>query len=331
MSAGSSNRESPPCCRSARALRHCPRHAGALAALADAHILLGYYSFVPPQEAFEAARRNLDAALQANPDLPQALTARAWLDMVYLWQWKEAKDGFERAKQHDPFNPTTRQWYAFLLMLQGNYDDSRVEIDFAYRSCPGGRDSPVISKSIGQRFHYLGRFEEVVKQFELSLRDHPYRCLTLLCLGQSYEQLALKAQAGKDTRGEREYFRRAIASFDQAFRCHQVNYPSLMAAIGHTYGKCGRVAEARAVYQQLLSRRDEGCYVSPVALGTIHLGLGETEEGLDQLEQAVEQRPGPGDILLSGIDPRFQPLHSEVRFSQVLNRVGLTLPQSQCG
>ena len=159
MSAGSSNRESPPCCRSARALRHCPRHAGALAALADAHTLLGYYSFVPPQEAFEAARRNLDAALQANPDLPQALTARAWLDMVYLWQWKEAKDGFERAKQHDPFNPTTRQWYAFLLMLQGNYDDSRVEIDFAYRSCPGGRDSPVISKSIGQRFHYLGRFE----------------------------------------------------------------------------------------------------------------------------------------------------------------------------
>lgn len=104
-----------------------------------------------------------------------------------------------------------------------------------------------------------------------------------------------------------------------------------MAAIGHTYGKCGRVAEARAVYQQLLSRRDEGCYVSPVALGTIHLGLGETEEGLDQLEQAVEERPGPGDILLTGIDPRFQPLHSEVRFSQVLNRVGLTLPQSQCG
>jgi len=61
--------------------------------------------------------------------------------------------------------------------------------------------------------------------------------------------------------------------------------------------------------------------VPPSNVALVHLGLGEHEQALDRLEEAVEAR----DMLLTflTVEPRWAGLAGQPRFKAVLDRVGL--------
>ena len=62
-------------------------------------------------------------------------------------------------------------------------------------------------------------------------------------------------------------------------------------------------------------------YVQPVVLALVHIGLGEKEEAFLCLEKAFEEHAQ----WLSEIkvDPAFDSLRSDVRFGELLQRMGL--------
>ena len=301
-----------------RALEHWPDHADAKAGIADAYSLMYYYSFMEPHQAICKAREYLDAVPEKDAEAPPVLTARAWIATIYDRDWLLAKELFEKSKNKDPGNATTLQWLSFLLMLQGNFNDSLVEIRAAYRENDAEKQSSIISKSFGQRYHYMGRYDDAVKSYLESLREerYPRKCLTLYCLALSYEQQALAATEATE---KAEKGRLAIQAFNKALRDHHlINYPSIVAGLGHAYAQFGEPEEAEDILEQLKQRRKDGEYVSPVALATVYLGLeGEKnrQEALNQLEEAVSQKPG--DLVLVNIDPRFNVLRSDSRFRNV--------------
>src|SRR5256886_8091034 len=67
-------------------------------------------------------------------------------------------------------------------------------------------------------------------------------------------------------------------------------------------------------------------YVSSYDLALIHHGLGQKEECFEWLDRAYEIRDGW--MIYITVDPRWQSLHSDARFSRIVRRVGLAPAES---
>ena len=62
-------------------------------------------------------------------------------------------------------------------------------------------------------------------------------------------------------------------------------------------------------------------YVSPLDFALVHVGLGEKEQALDELERALERRDAA--LVYLRTQPGLAPLRSEPRFQDVLKGMGI--------
>ncbi|MGI8499178.1 MAG: hypothetical protein ACR2OG_16530 [Gemmatimonadaceae bacterium] len=92
------------------------------------------------------------------------------------------------------------------------------------------------------------------------------------------------------------------------------------ATLGYALGRAGRRAEAEEILAELEARRERG-YVSPVALATVHLGLGNKRRALDWAEQARQERRGWMAYLR--VNPIFDVVRSDPRFESLARSMAL--------
>jgi Flp pilus assembly protein TadD len=97
--------------------------------------------------------------------------------------------------------------------------------------------------------------------------------------------------------------------------------PEVLSLIGNTYAVSGRRAEAQKVLQELQELSKQR-YVSPYHIAMVHAGLGERDSAFLWLEKAYSDREGRLTILK--LAPEFDGLHSDLRYTDLLRRVGLT-------
>jgi DNA-binding SARP family transcriptional activator/TolB-like protein len=293
------------------AIRLDPDYAAAYAGLADAYSLLGYYEHEPPRLAYPKAEQYAREALKRDPDLAEAHTSLAWVKLVYEWDWPGAEREFLRAIDLNPSNETAHQWYSLYLMARKRTRESLQEIEEARALDPL---SPIINKSVGQRYYHARRYNRAIAAYQEALTQDPTYSLTHYWLGLAYEQQALALR-------QKRLLDRAIAEFQRAIQCSRGRPdPAIIAGLGHAYALAGRTTEAQTKQdelRQVAQRR----YVSPVALATLATSLGDTDRALNWLRQAVIQRSG--DLLMLGVEPRFDPLRSEPRFAALLDEISL--------
>lgn len=88
--------------------------------------------------------------------------------------------------------------------------------------------------------------------------------------------------------------------------------------LGYALGLSGRRKEEQAILDKLKTTKE---YVSPTELATLHVTLGDKEEGLAMLEKAYAAR----DLQLQclKVDWHFDGLRSDPRFQDLMRRVGL--------
>ena len=110
----------------------------------------------------------------------------------------------------------------------------------------------------------------------------------------------------------------AVEQFTIARRLDQ--NAETLGGLGYVLGLSGNLNEARKTLAELKTLRQEH-YVQPVAIALVHAGLGEKDEAFAWLDKAHEEHAQ----WLSEIkvDPAFDPLRSDVRFADLLKRVGL--------
>ena len=94
-----------------------------------------------------------------------------------------------------------------------------------------------------------------------------------------------------------------------------------LGARGYIYAVVGRVADARALLDEL-ERRAAGEFISAFEIGRIYVHLGEMEKALRWLNAACDQRDG--DMLHVLSLPELSPLRLYPGFEKLVRRVGIT-------
>src|SRR5262249_55730203 len=95
------------------------------------------------------------------------------------------------------------------------------------------------------------------------------------------------------------------------------NLNGRIGSLGHAYALAGRKEDARQILKRLKELSRHG-YVSPYHTALIYIGLGEKEEALAWLEKAYKDHYWMMAFLR--VDPRLDPLRSDLRFQDLLSR-----------
>ena len=119
---------------------------------------------------------------------------------------------------------------------------------------------------------------------------------------------------------EKAMFAQALADAEIVRRLYGEG-PWYWSDLAYIYGRAGQLERARRELEKLekLSRHEQ---VDPVTMLWAHLGLGDKEEALADLDKAFSGHFGILTTLK--VEPAFDPLRSDPRFQDLLRRVGLT-------
>ncbi len=285
-----------------KAIEIDPNYALAHAGLGDAYQTLASNGFWLPEKAFPRAREAALKALEIDDKLAEAHTTLAGITGDYDWDFVNAEKEFKLAIELNPGYATAHQWYAELLSHLGRHEEAIREIKIARNLDPL---SPRISASVGFFIIFVRRYGEALEELNKALEVDPNHFLTHELLGWVYEALGKYEDAVK-------CYRRAIelggVSKDPE------------ADLASCYALMGKREEARKILDNLIEY-SKGNFVSGVDLAFICTALGEKDQAFDWLEKAFGER----DPYLLNIKYyyRFDPLHSDPRFTDLIRRIGL--------
>ena len=258
--------------------------------------------FLPKAE--EAARK----AIELNETLAEGHLAMAQVK-TNDWDWTSAERELKRAIELNPGLSKARVRYCFFLMMQGRGEQALVEAKRARELDPvsiGGNAVVVYSLLLTRQ--YEQGLEIVKRMIELNQSSPFVHSL----LGQTYAAMG--------------HYQKTVAACQEAIRLGDKS-PDGQSFLAEAYARAGQPERAREILKQLKKQKE---YSSPVNLAFVHAVLGDREEALVLLEQALAAHDQ--QLIWTGVAAsnhgQLSSLNSEPRFQELLRRVGLPVPNT---
>jgi serine/threonine-protein kinase len=281
-----------------------PEFALAHAGLAEAYNLIGYWSYVPPKEAFPKAKQAAQKALALDPNLAEAHATLGYSEFQYEWNFKEAETEFRKAVALNPNSVTARlNLWEYLLDL-GRTQEAHQELERA-------REMDPLSYRVNFGFiwQYMteGDLDRAAQQTEKTIAIDPKNPL-------GYDLLTAISFIKKMPA---EYFAAAEKRdmLDGSFSAEE------LGELRKAYDTGGVPAYSRKRNEFCQKRIAQGKYESPLRIAIDYAVGGFDSEALDWLEKAVEERtPWLPELK---IDLAWDRLRSQPRFIAILKKIGL--------
>ena len=273
----------------------------AYAGLANTYNLLGFYELDTPQNAYPEAIKNAERALELNSNLTEAHTTLAYTHSIYDWDWDASENSFQRALSINPGYATANHWYAEYLMAVGRLDEAIKQSRQAQKHDPLDL---IISTLLGMSYYFSRKFDESIVEGKKTLNMAPDYLPVYLWLGMSYEQ-----------KGE---YQEAIDILVRGKNLTSGADTKISALLAHVYAKAGKTALSTSELDEIKIKAKRQ-YVSAFNMARINLGLGNTEEALNWLEKAYDERSTW--LTWINVDPSFDDLRSEPRFQAIIEQM----------
>ncbi|MEE9236006.1 MAG: protein kinase [Candidatus Acidoferrales bacterium] len=282
-----------------RAIELAPNNALMYVGLAETYV---YHEVgLPPKKAMPIARELVTKALALDDTLGEAHAVLAQIRFLNEWDWAGAEEEFKRALALNSSYAEAHHLYSHLLLALGRFDESLVESQRAVEVDPL---SPAMNVHLGAHYLVVQQFDQAIEQYRKVLQSNP-------TYNAAHWQLGI-AYWGKGMQKE------AIAELEKAVSLER--RPMSIARLGHFYGRIGRRREAEKLLEELKAESRKR-YVPPYFIALVHAGLGQTEQALEWLERAYQER----DVHLHSLnwDSAFDALRPEPRFQSLLRRLNL--------
>lgn len=279
-----------------------PRFALAYAGQADAYTLLAFYEDAPPQVVMPKAKAAALKALEIDDSLGEAHASLADIASWFDWDWSAGEKEYKRAIELNPSYATARHWYAAFLSANGQPAKALNELRRARELDPL---SLVINCWIGIVLYFARQYSSAVEELWCTLDFDPSFALAHGYLGATFEQ--------------QEKFSEAAEELKTALTLSGGN-PGFLTMLGHTYAVGGRQTEARDVLEEVHRKSEQG-NIPSYGIAAIYVGLGENDCAFKWLDRCCEEH----SIALGfiNVDPRFDPVQTDSRFSRLLQRIRL--------
>ncbi|MGD1081556.1 MAG: tetratricopeptide repeat protein [Candidatus Sulfotelmatobacter sp.] len=287
-----------------RSIEIDPTYAPSYAGLADCYELLGSapYSTLTPKEAFPQAEAAARKALELDGTLAEAYVPLGYSQLVYEWNFPEARKDFERALQLRPGYATAHQFYGYYLTAMGKSAEAIAERKKAVELDP---ISPLLNSALGEAYYHARRFDVTIEQNKKALELDPHYAIALVNIGRAYEQMGMHQQA-------RDAFQTILTAAPED--------PAILSLLGHEYAVSGDKVNANRTLAKLteISTRK---YVPALYFATVYIGLNRKDDAFYWLDKAYDERCEY--LVYLGTEPMADPLRSDPRFSRLLGRIGL--------
>lgn len=285
-----------------QAIRESENNAPAYAGLADSYYYQAFYRYSSPRESFPKASDAASKALAIDDSLAEAHASLGAVKFYYDWDWDGADRAFRRAIELNPNHAVGHHWHAECLASMRRPDEALAAVSKAHELDPL---SLTVNAGLGW-VHYFGRrYDEAIQRFEKTLELDPDYVFLNWFLGQAY--------LGKGMVEE------AVAAFQRGMD-RSGGHPGMAAYLGHACARAGKNSEALRLYREL-EERAQRTYIPCDYLAVISLGLGRTDEALEWLEKACDERSL--HMVFLGVDPLFDDLRGESGFTELLSRIDL--------
>jgi len=285
-----------------RAIELDPAYARAHAGIASCYFWLGFLESMPPSEAYPKLITSASRALEIDDTIAEAHTYLGSALMTYEWDWDSAELEFKRGIELDPDSVVARQGYAVYLMNLGRTQEALDQTTAALAT-----DSLWV-KGYQDRGFILtleGKCAEAIDQLEKALELDPGFPTTHVCLGYALVHS--------------RRFTEAIAAFTKSVEAAGGG-PFFRASLAFALGFSGQREAAQTILDELVAQREQ-TYVQAALIAWIHIGQGEYNAAFEWLERALEEHSA---LLISLPSFGFwDPIRSDARFTQLLDRMGL--------
>jgi tetratricopeptide (TPR) repeat protein len=257
------------------------------------------------------ARRTIEKALEVDPELPEAHTILGTLETHDAWNFERAEEHYAHALELDPGLVMAHQQLGIMLAYTGRLDEAAAQMEIARDLDPLTSDPAGVD--LGRLYELRGDTQRAVAYWTETAELAPRYAQPMLSHGDF-----LCRRGDADRAIELLELATGLVPGDSWF----------LANLGHCLAISDRRERAREIVEQLEAlSADE--YVDPVGLALVHAALGEADATFAALERAYELRSLR--ILLLTLDPRWEPLHSDPRYLDLVQRIGLTSRRGTAG
>lgn len=281
-----------------RAIEVDPEFAQPHAALAKAYGWMGESGRLAYSAAFSRQKSEATRAIELDDTLAEGHAELASAAMELNWDWAQAEREFRRALELNPGSVSVRMGYATYLMKTGNTSAAIAEVERCMKLDP-------LSEGLFQQAETIYFFS---RKYDQTLAVHNQALARNFSTSHFVLGLVYR---------ERGLYDKAIAEFRSAAAS-----PHILGHLGSTYARAGQTMAANKVIEQLedhIQRDAIGSY----EIALIYAGLGNKEKAFDWLEKSLAQKD-KGLVYLK-VDPCLDPLRSDPRFNNLVQRVGLPL------
>src|SRR2546421_6047272 len=283
-----------------QAIARDPNYALAYAGLANAYVLLPYYTGAPRNDSQGRAREAASKALSLDSKLAEAHAALGKIDFFQLDLAGSIRE-YQRAIELKPNYATAHQWYGNdALASYGRFEEAIVEGKRAVELDPL---SPVINADLGVTLYLARRYDDAIAQLNRTLEIDPTFFYTHYNLGIV---LQLKGDLSA-----------AISEFEKAKRLSDDPLVISLCASAKAYsGDKNMALQGLADLDKMSQRRD----VEGYSRALLYLSLNKKDEALRCLQQDYQDRNG-SDIGWIKVDPLLDSLRGDPRFEALVQKV----------
>jgi TolB-like protein/Tfp pilus assembly protein PilF len=276
-----------------RAIQIDPSYAAPYAALAHAWWMRGVLGPLSLKEVAPPARAAALKALELDDRLAEAHAAQAYVEGMFDWDWRGAERTIRHAVELDPNSLDAHYVYALLLMALGRLPEAVTQIEHAAQLDPL---SAQVHSTFGRILYRARKFDEAILHLKRATELEPRNAVAWRRLGDVHDQMGNYVEA------------LALHEKAQALLANPRTGDS--EGIARVYAHTGRVREARQMLKRLGDRSAD-----------VYVALGDKDAAFRLLFKSVDERI-TWPIFIKA-DPRFDSLHSDPRWKELLRRMNL--------
>jgi tetratricopeptide (TPR) repeat protein len=283
-----------------------PSYSLAYSGLADYYGFAAATGLLPPNENWPKAEAAAKKALALDDTLAESYNPLAAVKLYYYRDWPAAERYFRRGIELDPNYAEIQVHYAGCLSLFGRNEEALTEIQRAVELEPLSLSFNLLWARI---LLFIRQYDRAIDQFHKTLELDQNFAVAHEWLGDAYEQKGMH--------------REAIVEWGKALTLSGEGEQASLLEL--TYAASGFETAVRGLAQKKLERLNEktgrGEYVPASEYVMPYLRLGDKEKVFEGLAKAVEERNG--FALQFKVNPIFDSLRSDPRFTDLVRRVGL--------